>query len=316
MLGRVANNLFWMARHLERAENNVRFIEVAFRQSLSQSQAIQSDWSDVFSLVGANEHHSLLESEANQSEMINYLLREKQCNASIITLIYSARENGRTVRSCLTREVWQAINDLWLLLSVALKRKINQRDFPHIFTQIRQGIGKIRGALEGTMLRNDIFNFILLGLLLERCDNTTRILNAKYFLFLPPASVLGDQRGTSHWDIILQFLGAMKAYNWLNKGDMKATEILEFIIRDERLPRSLHYCYKSIVQQLISLETSYGNPNKVRESAEEILSETIMSKPIESLLDNLNSFLSEFKHRNTAVSNQLETEFNFNPHAI
>ncbi len=316
MLGRVANNLFWMARHLERVENNIRLVEVAFRRSLSQSHTSQSDWLDVFSLVGESSYYSSLDSETDQSIMINYLLREKRCCSSIITLIYSARENGRTVRSCLTREVWQAINDLWLDLDIVLKRRVNQRDFPHVFTKIRQGIGKIRGALDGTMLRNDIFNFILLGLLIERCDNTARILNAKYFLFLPPASVLGSQRGTSQWDTVLQFLGAMKAYNWLNKGSMKASEILEFIIRDERLPRSLHYCYRSIVNQLISLETTYEKPNKVRASAEEILSTTILSKPINLLPENLNSFLSEFTHRNLAVSNQLETEFNFNPHSV
>ena len=197
MLGRVANNLYWMARYLERAENNARLIEtMLFRRSLSQADNANDEWAAVLSLMSGRDDYDALH-ETCDRVVTNYWLREKTNPASVLKLAQRARQNRRIVRTALTKEAWQAINDLWLALEKSLKRPVGGHDLPQIFEpSAPKGNALVRGALDGTMLRNDIFNFIRLGMLVERGDNTARLLeNTRYFLFLPSASVLHQENG-------------------------------------------------------------------------------------------------------------------------
>ncbi|MEL0072341.1 MAG: alpha-E domain-containing protein [Rhodobiaceae bacterium] len=313
MLGRVANNLYWMARYLERAENNARLIETAFRRSLSQADNANDEWAAVLSLMGARDDYDALHETCDQTQVTNFLLREKSNPASVLKLVQRARQNGRIGRTALTTEAWQAINDLWLALEKSLKRPVGGHDLPQILSQVRQGNALVRGALDGTMLRNDIFNFIRLGMLVERGDNTARLLNARYFLFLPSASVLHQENGFAQWDMVLSALGAMRAYNWLHKGRMEAPRVLDFLIADKRMPRSLHYCYQDIVRQLDALEEAYGCNYETTRTAQAICADFDTPKMAELVNFGLQDFIAGFLAANAGLSDQLETDFKFNP---
>ena len=166
MLGRLANNLFWMSRYLERAENNARLLEPS-RRGLSEKYIEVDDWLAILAITGQSASYKEKIGEHNQTAIINFILREKDDPASVLNLVKYARQNARIVRTALTRETWQAINDFWLYLQKNLNRPAARNDLPIILAKVREGSSLVRGAIDGTMLRNDIYHFIRLEFLLN-----------------------------------------------------------------------------------------------------------------------------------------------------
>ena len=185
------------------------------------------------------------------------MLRDRDNVNSIITLIYKARQNGRSVRANLTQEVWLSLNESWIACETALKRPVKIRDLPGVLEGIIKGSSLFRGALYGTMLHNDIFNFLRLGTYIERADNTLRIMNSKHHQLLPTARVIGGNEGQSQWEVMLRSLAAWRSFNWLRKGQLDPASVANFLIFDARMPRSINFCYKEIKSNLSDLSNYY-----------------------------------------------------------
>ena len=186
MLGRTAGGLFWMFRYLERAENISRLIDAGLRISLTRSGDNQDDWNSILKTAAVLENfYETHSSEINLTSAIDWLLRDKTNPSSVLVSIDSARSNARMVRTALTREVWEAVNEAWILISQTLSRKVSERELPAVLHLIRERVAYVRGSLHGTMLRNEIFNFARIGTFLERADSTARILDVKYYVLLP-----------------------------------------------------------------------------------------------------------------------------------
>ena len=123
---------------------------------------------------------------------------------------------------------------------------------------IRRESTLARGATHGSMLRNEIYNFARAGTFIERADNTARILDVKYYLLLPSLAYVGTALDTAQWDNVLRSLSGERAYRWLNAGRMDARAIAEFLILDDRFPRSLAFCYATLRENLRALARVHG----------------------------------------------------------
>ena len=73
--------------------------------------------------------------------------------------IETARFNARMVRTALTRETWESINEAWMALKRMLAEPIDERDLPKVLDEIKRATALIRGSIYGTQLRNEIFDF-------------------------------------------------------------------------------------------------------------------------------------------------------------
>ncbi|MEZ5946882.1 MAG: alpha-E domain-containing protein [Hyphomonas sp.] len=162
-------------------------------------------------------------------------------------------------RTALTREVWEALNDTWMSAREALKRPVSEQALPEVLTLVRQQGAQVRGAIAGTMLRNDIYDFAQLGTLVERSDNTARILDTKYYVLLPSSASIGSSLDNVQWEMILRSASAERSFHWLHGGAMSPLAIADFLIFDARLPRSLAFCYDMITDYLKRLEQEYGS---------------------------------------------------------
>ncbi len=194
--------------------------------------------------------------------MINFLLRDKSNPASVISNVKAARDNARLVRTALTREVWEATNEAWITLQALLARPVRERDLPDVLSVIRQQKAVVRGAMAGTMLRNDGYNFARLGMFLERADNTARILDVKYYLLLPSFAQIGSSLDQVQWETILRSVSARRAYRWLYGTDISPMNVAEFLILHPQMPRSLAFCSQKIMNNLGHLEQDYGVENQ------------------------------------------------------
>lgn len=250
MLGRTAGGLFWMFRYLERSENTARLLETGFRMALTVQDNAESEWESIVTTAGAREEFLEKYEDFEQASVTNFLLRDRDNPSSVMSCIEAARSNGRMVRTALSTEVWEAVNEAWMILKEELKRPVSVKNLAEILTTIRQHSSLVRGALHGTMLRNDIFDFCRLGTFIERADNTARILDVKYYVLLPSAAHVGSRMDNIQWETILRSVSAFRSYRWLHEGEVSPNTIADFLILDRRMPRSLAFCYSKIVGNL------------------------------------------------------------------
>ena len=184
MLGKNAGGLYWMFRYLERAGNTARLIEAGFRIALTRSTDPESEWKSVIVTSATQEDYEAKYDGYDSARVTDFLLRDPDNPNSVLSVIKFARDNARMVRTGLTTEVWSAVNETWMLLNRILKEPIPETDLPEVLAAIRQQSALVRGALHGTMLRNDIYDFCRLGTFIERMDSTARIVDVKYHALL------------------------------------------------------------------------------------------------------------------------------------
>ena len=188
MLSRTAENLFWMARDMERAENTARMLDVSFRMSLLPStidkQALHFE--PILDIApGSGRRFHELYDELNHETIIRYVALEPENGGSIWSLIRSARENARAQRTAISSEAWESLNSTWLQVQNLDFEGLKRWGYRDFFDWVKERSHLFRGVVFGTMLHDDAFRFIRLGTFIERADNTARILDVKYHVLLP-----------------------------------------------------------------------------------------------------------------------------------
>ena len=312
MLARHADNLFWMARYLERSENLSRRIQATLHHALSQEDEGEEEWTILITNEGLRPLFDEIYSAPSITNIINFLLRDGDNSNSVSSLMSKARNNGRSVRTSLTQEVWMALNESWITCGTALKRPVNIRELPVLLDNIIKGSSLFRGALYGTMLHNDIFNFIRLGTFIERADNTGRTIDNRYHRLLPTAKVIGVSNNQGQWEIMLRSLAAWRSFNWLKKGQLDPLGVANFLIFDERMPRSIRFCYKEVKSNLEDLSDSYGSNFKSLDLAREIY--LSLSKDCSENIRkiDLKVFMTDHIAKNNQLSQIISSDFNLN----
>ena len=310
MLGKTAGGLFWMCRYLERSANNARLIEAGSRMTMTRSAASNAEWESVLATANVQEIYNGRHETVDRRQVIDFLLRDRSNPSSVMSVIEAARSNARMVRVALTREVWEAVNDTWMKLKDALAHQVSDKDLPDVLELIRQQSAQVRGALHGTMLRNDIFNFCRIGTFIERADNVARILDVKYFVLLPSVSMVGSSIDNFQWEAILRSAAAERSFAWLNK-ESGPRAIAEFLILDQRLPRSIAFCYTNIARNLGYLEAEYGTESASRAVCDETLTR-LTRTDIETIFDGgLHEFIQSIIQANNSLGLQIEKDYRF-----
>ena len=311
LLGRTASGLFWMMRYLERVENTARLTEAGFRMSLTRARTARSEWESVLTTSGVRNGYFETYDKVRGADAIDFVLADRDNPGSLLNSLSSARENARMTRTALTRDVWEAINDSWLELRDALKEGEHHAALPDLITKILQHTAVVRGTINGTMLRNDIFRFVMLGILIERADNTARILDTKYYVLLPSSASVGSSLDQVQWEMILRSASAERSFHWLHGGDISPRDIVDFLVHDKRLPRSIAFCYDEILTTFQCLEQEYGFRPPSHDLAESI-NDFIKESSSETIIGSgLHEFLRDIIGRNATLSSAIEDDYRF-----
>jgi uncharacterized alpha-E superfamily protein len=311
MLGSTAKSLFWMFRYLERSENTARLIEAGLRMALTRSTEASDGWESVVRTAGGLDDYRLSERDVDGPEVVDFLLRDRTNPSSVLSVLEAARRNGRTARTALTREVWEATNESWISISRMLDSRVAEQDLPVVLAKVRQESAYVRGALHGTMTRNDTYDFCRLGTFVERADNTARILDVKYYVLLPSASLVGSPLDNAQWENILRSVSAQRAFRWRWPGSISASDIAEFLILDPRMPRSLAFCYAKIDTNLGYLAREYGGESSCHGLAEQLCSR-VQNATIGGIFEQgLHEFLTACINDTALLGAQIDADFRF-----
>lgn len=294
LLGRTANGLYWMSRYIERAENMARLLDAGLRLALTQTTSSAEEWTSLVVSAGAENAFRAKHSEFTSATVSDFLLRDTSNPSSVMSAIETARMNGRMVRTALTRETWESLNEAWMSLKRLLAAPIDERDLPHVLDAIKRETALFRGAFTGTMLRNEIYNFAQLGTLVERADNTARILDVKYYVLLPSVHWVGSSLDNYQWESILRSVSAHRSYRWVYEADYKPTNIADYLILNPRMPRSLAFCYRGITENLRLLAEDYSARHPSYDIAERTM-ERLCVGSIKEIFDyGLHEYLDGF----------------------
>jgi len=311
MLGKTANGLFWMYRFLERAENTARLIETGQRIALTRSGASDLEWRPVLQTAGALDAFLQVNQEITKDAAIDWMLRSKDNPSSLQSCISAARQNARLVRTALTHEVWEAINDAYMRAQRLLARKVGERDLSAVLGAVRQSISLVRGATLGTMLRNDIYDFARIGTFLERADNTARILDVKYYVLLPSVSSIGSSLDNVQWETILRSVSARGGFRMDHGNNYDPQDIAKFLILDRRMPRSLAFCVRKLRDNLGYLVECYGDRREAWTKADHI-DRAYLSHTIETIFDyGLHEFIQRLLALLSDLGAQIERDYRF-----
>jgi uncharacterized alpha-E superfamily protein len=311
MLGKTAGGIYWLFRYLERAENIARLVETGHRFTLTRGSGSAGEWRSIVQALGMDTAYRARHGEYESGHVVNFLLREKGNDASLRAVIDMARQNARATRTAITREVWEAVNESWIHVTDAMKRPVREAELPNILEMIKRDSAMVRGAMHNTMLRNDVYNFARIGNFIERADNTARLLDVKYYVLLPSVSFVGSSLDNVQWEAILRSTSAYSVYRWLYPGRTTAIGIAEFLIRDQRFPRSLAFSYSKLRDNLRYLSQDYAAPSASLAATEKLymrLQETSAAKIFE---DGLHEFLVDFLGTNRTIGALVEQDYRF-----
>lgn len=254
MLSRTADSLFWLGRYTERAANVARGLSVALRLAgLSAQLGAEGDeWRSLLVASGGEAGFFAKHAEAGQERVVDYLVRDPDNPSGIFACFAAARQNARAVRTALTVDMWGALNESWSALRAA---EFQGERLPGFLEWVRERVLLFNGAAQDTMLRGEPWLFVQLGTMLERADNTARLLDVKHNLLAPA------QQGTveyGQWQAILQSVSALRAYHWVYRDRLEPEKIAELLILRRELPRSLVACHGRVLEVLEAIADGQG----------------------------------------------------------
>jgi len=254
MLARTADSLFWLARYVERADYIARLLQAAGHMDAVRVDAERgSEWESAIVAAGCREPFFALHGHASADRVFDYLAFNRDNASSIVNCIETARRNARVVRTALTSDMWDAINQSWLELQDFDSKTMGGDRAAEFLDWVKSRTSLVHGLYASTMLRRDGFHFTRLGQFLERADNTARLLDVKYHVKLPTVQDVGGLVDYYQWLAILRVVGARRAYRVLFKGKVEPAQVAELLILRAEFPRSLAFCFQQITLHLDSI---------------------------------------------------------------
>ena len=313
MLGRTAQNLFWLSRYVERAENMARLLEVGYRMSLTSRRegGASEHLMSMMQAAEIDEDFAKKDRPADVDTVAHFMMFDPDNPSSVYSCLQMARTNARSVRTAITSDMWESINSAWLEFSQIKPRDVRGAKLLGLLEWVKHISHQFRGALLGTILRDDGFAFLQAGNFIERADNTARILDMKYYVLLPRAKMVGGDLDIQQWTLILRAASAHRSYRHVYHDRYKAHNIADFLILRPEMPRSLIFCARFIEEQMETLAGYYGRKQECNEAAAQLRA-MVDGTTMETIFAHgLHEFLTEFIARNNAVSSGLSESYNF-----
>ena len=306
--------MYWMNRYLERAENYARFLDVNFNLSLELPPRVSEQWKPLIVVTGDWYLFESLYEKADKSRVIYFLGFEKDNPNSIYNSIVKARENARTLRPEITKEVWEQINHVYYLVKEGQNSKQWKKNDPrNFFADVKKGCQLLYGIFDSTISRTDGWHFGKIGQLIERADKTSRVLDVKYHMLLPTTDAIGTPFDLIQWAALLKSVSAYDMYR-KKYGKLHASSICEFLMLDRIFPRSMLRC---LIQAGLSLHNITGSKEGYSNDAERqigVLKSQLEYEEISGVFEyGMHEYLDNFQIRLNEVSNAIfKTFFSIN----
>ena len=307
MLSRTADHLFWMSRYMERAENLARMLDVAYRVSLMPQSALEAEqnWVALLRIMSLEEQYRERYGEVLATEVIRFMVFDKENASSIRNCLRAARENAHAVRGTLTAELWETTNATWLKMRALTPPVMEEHGIGEFFEWVKYRSHLSRGVTIGTMLQDESWRFIRLGTFLERGDNTARILDVKYQVLVSEDD--GGAADYYRWSALLHSVSAFEVYRRVYRDLIAPVKVAELLILNPNMPRALARCMREVFVNLEVLANERSGETQRRAGE---LDAFLRFGRIDNLMEQgLHPFLDQFMNRIYDLGNRIADDF-------
>ncbi len=307
MLSRTADHLFWMSRYIERAENLARLLDVTWQMSMVPQSEVASrqNWNAIIALNSLEEVYAAKYSTVNAENVLRFMVSDQDNYSSIYSCLRMARENAHAVRGTVTTEMWETLNATWIEARSMNFDALFSSGISEFFEWVKMRSSLSRGVTVGTLLQDEAFHFIRLGTLLERADNTARILDVKYHVLSPHE----DEAATDfyQWGALLRSVSAFEVYRKAYRDVITPERVAELLILRMEMPRSLHFCVNGVLKNLQLVANSHS-AETLRQAG--LLHAHLHYGRIEDILEHgLHEWLTDFMDRIYALGDGISKDF-------
>jgi uncharacterized alpha-E superfamily protein len=309
MLSRTADQLYWMARYVERAENIARILDVSYRMSLMPEESREglSIWGSAVQIGGNWDEFDGRYGTVNRQNVIRYLALDSENTSSIVSCIQAARENARALRGCITTEMFESLNATWIDLRGFDEPKLAAKGYQNFFDWVKERSHLFRGVIDGTLLRDESHHFIDIGDAIERADNTARLLDGKYHILLPSVDDVGGVLDYYQWGAVLRAVSAFRSYHRIYRNVITPERVAELLILRADMPRSLHASSNRITE---TLDLLCGTRiYECRRQAGEIHARLHFGRMSDIFKSGLHEFLTDFLKSQGTLAVQIQRDF-------
>jgi uncharacterized alpha-E superfamily protein len=257
MLSRAAECLYWMARNIERAENTARLINATQQLLLDLPPGASFGWRGLTSIVGLDKLFQQSYAEPDEGSVVDFLMASPRNPGSIQSCIRFARENCRTMRDVLPRDLWECVNSMYLASRRYSQPGLGRKDRRQMLEELIHARHAVSGVLANCMSHDVAYQFIGLGEHIERADMTTRILDIHSAILMPRQG--GGAEVGLLWVGVLNSLSGLQMYRrhaaraGSGDGGITGERVLRYLVSDPHFPRSVVYCLDAIETNLAEL---------------------------------------------------------------
>jgi len=311
MLSRIADSMFWMARYIERAEDTSRILDVTYHTLLEQAQhPYRLRWDPLIAMAGEETRFRRLYEKTNSQNVFEFLAFHPHNPSSIVQCITKARENARTMRDRISREMWEDINGLYLMVT-----RYNAAEEiaagPHRFCEkVKFACHRFHGVTDATLPHDEAWDFLRVGWSLERAEMTARLVDVQYHNLLE-AGTTAEAPGNHQWMAVLKSVGAYEAYHRQYRSSIEPERVAEMLILHPQHPRSIRFSIQEVQSGLRAISgTGPGSyANEAERLTGKLLERLRYDKINEIFQQGLHSYLSELLRMSEAIGHDIARNY-------
>ncbi|MDR6991591.1 alpha-E domain-containing protein [Luteimonas sp. 3794] len=313
MLCRTANDLYWVARNMERAENTARLLDMAQRiallpERLDRGKAQAAPWRRALDSLGSAQEFEQAHGRIDAESVVQHLLLSPTNPGSIYSCLRAARENARAQRVAITAEMYEDLNSSWLEIRRFDSARLRQDGLSSALEWVKTRSAAFRGITIGTLGRGEGYQFLQMGAFIERADWSIRLLDMiSSDETLPETGEARDATQYFQWSALLQALSAFETYRRLYRESVSPAGVAALMLLNDDNPRSLQTCVGAIHQILQQL--SGGESLEVARQAGALAAQARYAHIDEIIAGGLESWLQDTMARLSKLGSEIHRQF-------
>lgn len=258
MLSRIADNLFWLNRYMERTDGLLRTLRNFYILSFETDLNDDTGYEPLLNCYTSLPDTSIESMKTQLPTLLNYLITDTVNTNSVRVLLGKARENARGSQDKITKELWEQINSMYHYINQPdLVNLLSGPDAITVIDHMHNETFLYNGIVDSTMPRGMGWNFMNTGKYIERCLQAVDMTE----WYLAQIDFRMDDGGDiSYWRHLLLSLSGYELYLKNNRWNMHTRQVIDQVVFNREFTRSVQYALERISNYLRDM--THGNPDK------------------------------------------------------
>jgi len=305
VLRRIADHLFWTARNLERAEWRARLVDVNYHLLIESFPRDTQPWTPLLAIFGETEAFKARYADADESSVLNFFVLDLDNPSSIRNCIRSARVNALSLRHYISSELWLDLNTLYLGAEEWTPELFTSPGVFAFFADLKNSFYRIAGISQSTVPRDLAYDFMQVGIMLERAEDVARMLDVKYHFLLPRLDDVGGPVDLQQWAAVLRSASGLEAYRMRYGNAIRISNVIEMLLFDPAFPRSARFSLDQLEVSLTRIASQAPEPMPKSVALGELAAFFSSHQPAELIKSGLHESLLHIQEGCAAISDEV-----------